>query len=148
MLLSREALKRNLFGMDFWTIEVLDGSSSADLWKDAYGDSLVEAANTHGVSDWAWSHHRWGVVLEVQFTDEADWLRFRALPTVRAALDAVPDPAGLIIYNGKGGGAGVRVPRCPPRHPAAGAIAAALPEETPATYAGSCLEPVAYAVPA
>ena len=133
--------------MECWTIEVLDGTSSADLWKDAYGDSLIEAASTHGASDWNWSHHRWGVVLEVHFRDEEDWLRFRALPTVRAALDAVPDPvAGLLIYSGRSGGSGVRVPRRPRRPSDADAARAPLPEDPPLTDVGSLFEPPAYAV--
>jgi hypothetical protein len=54
---------------------------------------------------------------------------FRALPAVRAALDAVPDPVnGLLIYRGRGGSAGRPVPRKP--RPLAGAGAVALPEPT------------------
>jgi len=42
---------------------------------------------------------------------------------VRAALDAVPDPVnGLLIYRGRGGGAGSRMPRKPKRPPASGAM--------------------------
>jgi hypothetical protein len=45
---------------------------------------------------------------------------------VRAALDAVPDPAfGLITYRGRGGSSGARDPRKP--KPIVGAGAAALP---------------------
>lgn len=128
--------------MEYWTIEVLDGAHSADLWRDAYGDSLVEAAHTNGVLDWQWSWHEWGVVLEVAFGDEADWLRFRALPTVRAALDAVPDPvAGLLIYSGRGGASGARVPRRPRQPPLAGAAAVPVPREELELTVDSRLEP-------
>lgn len=78
--------------MEFWTIEVLDGLTSAALWRDAFGDVLFEAAHTNQVLDDRWSEHEWGVVLELGFADESDWLRFRALPIVQATLDAVPRP--------------------------------------------------------
>ena len=55
---------------------------------------------------------------------------FRNLPVVRAALDAVPDPVhGLLVYRGRGGGAGRREPRKP--NPAPGTSAVSLPEPKP-----------------
>jgi len=40
---------------------------------------------------------------EVLFKAEQQWQAFRDLPTVRVALDAVPDPvSGLLIYRGRG----------------------------------------------
>jgi hypothetical protein len=64
------------------------------------------------------------VVLEVSFAEEADWLRFRGLPAVRAALDGVPDPVnGLLVYRGRGGSSGSRSPRRPRPAPTAGAMA-------------------------
>ena len=111
------------------SIEVLDGASSASLWAEAHGDSLIEAAFTGGASDWAWHRHTWGVVLELCFADEAAWERFRASSAVDAALDAVPDPiSGLIVYRGRGGNAGHGVPRRP--RPLIGSGAAALPLPT------------------
>jgi hypothetical protein len=66
------------------------------------------------------------VVFEVLFDAEEQWEAFRSLPVVRAALDAVPDPVnGLLIYRGRGGGAGAREPRRPA--PAAGSAAVSLP---------------------
>jgi hypothetical protein len=57
------------------------------------------------------------------FQSEEQWEAFRNLPAVRAALDAVPDPVnGLLIYRGRGGGAGSRMPRKPKRPPASGAM--------------------------
>ena len=112
------------------SIEVLDGASSASLWAEAHGDSLIEAAFTGGATDWNWHRHTWGVVLELCFTDEAAWDRFRALPAVDAALDAVPDPiSGLIVYRGRGGNAGRGEPRRP--RPLIGSGAAALPLPVP-----------------
>lgn len=113
--------------MAFWmSIEVLDGASSASLWAEAWGDSLVEAAFTGGAVDWDWHRHSWGTVLELCFVDEQAWDRFRALPVVGAALDAVPDPiSGLIVYRGRGGSAGRNEPRRP--RPLTGSGAAALP---------------------
>jgi hypothetical protein len=66
------------------------------------------------------------VVFEVAFDDWDAWSTFRDLPLVRAALDATPDPLnGVMIYPGRGGTAGSRVPRRP--RPIAGAGAAPLP---------------------
>jgi hypothetical protein len=116
--------------MEWWSIEVLHGRFSAARWKDAHGASLVEAALTNGAVDWAWHEHRWGVVLEVAFLDEWRWEFFHALPTVQAALDAVPDPvSGLAVHRGRGGAAGTRLPRRP--RPFAGAGAVELPEPDP-----------------
>ena len=108
------------------SIEVLDGAFSASMWSDAHGDSLVEAAFTHGASDWNWHRHTWGVVLELEFDDDEAWERFRALPAVEAALEAVPDPvSGLIVYRGRGGSSGRGEPRRP--RPLIGSGSAALP---------------------
>jgi hypothetical protein len=111
----------------WWSIEVLDGPFSAEVWFDAHGSALVEAAITNRAVDWFVHRRRWGLVFEVRFGDDDAWLRFRGLPGVRAALDAVPDPVnGLLIYRGRGGGAGAGVPRRP--RPTLGAGAASLPE--------------------
>ncbi|HEX4979304.1 MAG TPA: hypothetical protein VFV35_04495 [Acidimicrobiales bacterium] len=110
----------------WFSIEVLDGATSASSWADARGDALVEQSLLAGSRDWEWHRTRWGVVFEVAFDDEEAWERFRALPGVIAALDAVPDPvSGLIIYRGRGGSAGRRDPRKP--KPLAGSGAASLP---------------------
>jgi hypothetical protein len=119
--------------MEFWTIEVTDGPMlSAARWRDAHGEHLVEAALTHGAHDWAWGVREWGVLLEVGFPDETDWLRFRATAAVQAALDAVPDPLnGLLVYSGRGGSSGAPVPRQPRRPLGAGAAALPLPDPEP-----------------
>jgi hypothetical protein len=111
----------------WWSIEVFHGESSARLWQDTYSNALIEAAVTHGATSWEWHEHRWGVVLEVEFPEDVQWENFRNLPAVQAALDAVPDPVnGLLVYRGRGGGAGSVSPRTP--RPVAGAGAVALPE--------------------
>lgn len=108
------------------SIEVVDGASSASLWAEAWGDSLVEAAFTGGATDWAWHRHSWGTVLELCFADDDAWERFQVLPVVRSALDAASDPVtGLIVYRGRGGSAGQDEPRRP--RPLTGSGAAALP---------------------
>jgi len=95
---------------EWWSIEVLNGPSSAARWKDAHGAALVEAALTNGAVDWAWQEHPWGVILEVAFLDEWHWDFFYALPAVQAALDAVPDPlSGLAVYRA---GVAARAPVC------------------------------------
>lgn len=110
--------------MEYWlTIEVADGVFSASSWRDARGDSLTESAVTNGVSSWSWHDTEWGLVLEIGFRSETDRNRFRDLPAVRAALDAVPDPInGLYVYPGRGGGAGAGRPRRPRPAPAADAM--------------------------
>lgn len=110
----------------WFSIEVLDGASSASLWSEAHGDALIEAAFLTGATDWNWHRHTWGVVLELAFEDEGAWDRFRDLSGVIAALDLVPDPiSGLIVYKGRGGSSATDVPRRP--RPMAGSGAAALP---------------------
>jgi len=115
---------------EWLSIEVFDGAFPASLWRNAHGEALVEAAVTNGASEWEWHQHRWGVVLEIAFSDGQRRDAFRLLPAVRAALDAVPDPvSGLLVYRGRGGGSGAAVPRRPRPAPVAGA--AALPEPPP-----------------
>lgn len=113
--------------MSLWmSLEVFDGRHSASAWREAYGDSLTEAALTGGAVDWSWHSHTWGVIFEVCFTDEEAWEAFQGSAAVQAALDAVPDPvSGLLIYRGRGGSSARPIPRRP--RPLAGAGAAALP---------------------
>jgi hypothetical protein len=113
---------------EWWSIEVFHSEfQAASRWKDSYSEALIESAISHGAVEWAWTEHASGVVFEVCFSEDARWEAFRALPAVLAALDAVPDPVnGLLIYRGRGGGAGSRFPRKP--RPAAGAGAVELPD--------------------
>lgn len=132
-------------GVEHWTIEVLDGEPSAQRWRDAYGDALVEAAGTNLVADWRWTVHPWGVALELGFHDEDHWVRFRSLPVVRAALDAVPDRvAGLLIYSGRGGSSGAMVPRRPRPAPMSSAATAPLPTRRVELDVAARLEPAAF----
>jgi hypothetical protein len=125
---------------EWLTIEVLDGEAPASEWRRAYENVLVEAAITHGATFWDWHATRWGVVLELVFDDDDRLERYRALPVVRAALDAVPDFAhGLIVYRGRGGGAGAPVPRRPRPLPVAGA--APLPIAEPERFVRLGSEP-------
>jgi len=113
--------------LHWWSIEVRDGVFSARQWRSAHAESLIEAALTHGARAWGWSSEPFGQVLELGFADDADWERFRALPAVTAALDAVPNPvSGLYVYPGRGGSSGAILPRRGPRP--CGAGAAPLPE--------------------
>ncbi|MGY1604980.1 hypothetical protein [Geodermatophilus sp. SYSU D00815] len=120
---------------EWLTVEVLDAGSGAtafpaSLWQHAHGNDLVEAAVTHGALYWEWHETRWGVVLELVFPDDERLERFRDLPAVRAALDAVPDRvSGLLVYRGRGGGAGSPVPRRPRPKPVAGAAGWPEPDE-------------------
>lgn len=116
--------------MDRWlTLEVQDAEimTAAD-WRRAHGERLIEAGVTNGAKDWNWVETSWGLVLEIQFSDSEARQRFKDLPAVTAALDAVPDPVnGLAVYPGRGGGAGARKPRKPRPAPAAGAAEADEP---------------------
>jgi hypothetical protein len=114
----------------WFSIEVFDGTASAALWAEAYGDNVIEAAFGTGATDWSWHRHTWGTVLELDFADESDWERFQTLPAVIAALESVPDPvSGLLLYKGRGGSAGRAQPKRP--RPLIGSGAAALPLPLP-----------------
>jgi hypothetical protein len=112
----------------WWSIEARDGYFSAYAWQNAYAQSLAEAAITNGAVEWNWTEATFGVVFEVAFADDEAWYRFRQLPLVVAALDAVPAEL-LYVYPGRGGTAGAGRPRQP--RPIAGAGGAELPEEPP-----------------
>jgi hypothetical protein len=115
---------------EWLTIEVLDGAVPASEWRRSYENVLVESAITHGVTFWDWHDTRWGVVLELVFEDDERLERYRGLPVIRAALDAVPDRLhGLIVYRGRGGGAGALVPSHPRPRPVVDA--APLPTTEP-----------------
>ncbi|MGH3765844.1 MAG: hypothetical protein ACRDTX_11965 [Pseudonocardiaceae bacterium] len=112
------------------SIEIFDGEFPASRWRRAHGDNLTEAAITNGALRWQWHKHRWGVVIELEFIDENERDRFRELPAVCAALDAAPDPvSGVLVYPGRGGGSGSRVPRRPRPRPSSGAAARAVPAD-------------------
>lgn len=97
---------------DWWSIEVFDAHSSALRWKDAYEYALVESAISLRASRWEWHVHPRGIVFEIAFREESDGEAWRQLPGVRAALDAVPDPAaGLVVRRGPGAGSGCCGPR-------------------------------------
>jgi hypothetical protein len=84
------------------------------------------------------------VVFEVLFDAEEQWDVFRSLPVVRAALDAVPDPVnGLLIYRGRGGGAGAREPRRPIPAPGSAAVSLPGPADEPYLDLAAASEPAA-----
>src|SRR3954447_22077888 len=90
---------------EWLTVEVFDGDFPATRWRRAHQDALIEAALTHGTSTWQWHETRWGVVLELLFDSDEQLDRYRGLPAVLAALDAVPDRLrGLGGYRRLGGG--------------------------------------------
>ena len=77
--------------MEWWTVEVLDvAGPPATSWQASYGQVLVEVAVTQRVQAWDWVVRPWGVVLELAFLDESDWLRFRAVP--RSGPPWTPSP--------------------------------------------------------
>ena len=118
---------------EWLAIEVFDGAFPASTWRRAHDDFLAEAALTNGASVVDWHTTRWGVVLEIAFSTDEQLERFRGLPAVRAALDAVPDPvSGLLVYRGRGGGAGAPVPRRP--RPVPLADEAELPDSGPEEF--------------
>ena len=117
----------------WWSIEVLHGPFSADRWRDAHGDALMEAAVSCGSPQMAWVIRPWGIVFEVAFIDIDAWAAFRAVPRVQAALDQVPDKvSGLFVHRGQGGTEGAR-DRLRPR-PVLGAGGAPLPVREPMSH--------------
>jgi hypothetical protein len=117
------APRRNLghiMDLSWWSIEVRDGEYPARMWRDAHSAALIESAVTHGARDWSWRSEDFGVVFEIGFADADDWHRFRHLPAVVAALDAVA-PDSLYVYRGRGGSSGAVEPRRHGPLPAAGA---------------------------
>ena len=116
---------------EWWSIEVFSGEKlAASAWRYSYEDALTEAAVTHGALYWDWYDSQYGVVFEVCFATDEQWVEFRALTSVKGALDAVPDPeSGLLIYRGRGGAAGARDPRKPRPAPSAAAMELEEPAE-------------------
>jgi hypothetical protein len=111
---------------EWFSIEVTNGTSSARLWADSALDLLVDEAISGGANEWEIHYLSWGCVLEIEFTDQEAFELFRNRPSVRAALDRVPDPvSGLLVHRGRGGSSGSRRPRGP--LPIRGSDAAALP---------------------
>ena len=134
--------ERTVDRMEIWTTEVLDGQFSASWWAQAHREAIIEAAITHGAKDWTWVSRDWGIVLELVFPDESAWLRFRATPAIRAALDLAPDPVnGVHIYSGPGGSSGVGEPHRPRPIPATGAAAIPIPPPELAASSLAWLEP-------
>jgi hypothetical protein len=117
---------------EWWSIEVFHGDKlPASRWKDSYEDMLTEAAVTNGALYWEWHEFQYGVIFEVCFASDKEWVAFRKLPVVRGALDSVPDPVnGLLIYRGRGGAAGSRDPRKPKPAPSAAALELEEPRKT------------------
>ena len=115
--------------MNWLTVEVFDGGTSAAAWARAWHDSVVETAVTGGCVFWDEHEHRWGVVLEFAFREEQQRDAFHNSPLLRAALDAAPDPVnGVLVYPHRGGGTGARQPRRPRPLVQGGAAALPLPE--------------------
>jgi hypothetical protein len=113
----------------WWSIEVMNGPFSADRWRDAHGEALMTAAFQSGSREWDWVSQPWGLVFEVSFTDIDGWTAFRQVPSVRAALDQVPDQvSGLFVHRGRGGTDPAMFPARP--RPVLGAGGAALPIPT------------------
>ena len=117
---------------EWWSIEVFHGDKlPASRWKDSHEDVLTEAAITNGALYWEWHEFQYGVIFEVCFATDEEWVAFRKLPAVRGALDSVPDPVnGLLIYRGRGGAAGSRNPRKPKPAPSAAALELEEPRKT------------------
>ncbi|TQN37602.1 hypothetical protein FHU33_4262 [Blastococcus colisei] len=114
--------------MNWITVEVFDGATSAAAWARVWHDRLIEAAVTGGAVFWDEHEHRWGVVLEFTFDDEPRRDAFREAPVLLAALDAAPDPVnGVLVYPHRGGGAGSRQPRRPRPVLGSGAVELPLP---------------------
>lgn len=97
--------------MNWITIKVFDGPTSAAGWAQAWHDRLIEAAVTAGAVYWDEHAHSWGVVLEFTFAEEHRRDAFRQAAVLLAALDAAPDLlTGVLVYPHRDG---IRRPRRP-----------------------------------
>lgn len=84
-------------------IEVLDGETPASTWRRTYFDTFLKAAIIDRAVRWSWRSHERGVVFEIAFRTETIRDEFCDQPSVKAALEAVPDPRhGLSITPGGG----------------------------------------------
>jgi hypothetical protein len=84
-------------------IEVLDGVVPASKWRRAHGGALLDAALADRAVRWSWRVISRGVVFEIAFRTERIRDEFCSQHSVKAALDAVPDPQrGITIVPGGG----------------------------------------------
>jgi hypothetical protein len=84
-------------------IEVLDGEVPASEWRRAHGEAFLDASIADRAVRWSWRVHSRGVVFEIAFRTERIRDEFRSRHSIKAALDAVPDPQyGLTIVSGGG----------------------------------------------
>lgn len=116
--------------MEWLTIEVFDSAAAAWAWRDQHAEDLVSMAISSDAVDWEWHEHRYGVALELCFRTEEARLWFRGLAGVQAALERAPDPTrGVLIYSGRGGGAGAPARLRPHRPAGHGALEMPVPVE-------------------
>ncbi|MBP2327371.1 hypothetical protein JOF56_007756 [Kibdelosporangium banguiense] len=79
-------------------IEVLDGEVPASEWRRVHGGTFLDAAIADRAVRWSWRAHGRGVVFEIAFRTERIRDEFRHRQSIKAALEAVPDPRdGLTI---------------------------------------------------
>ncbi|WP_410638506.1 hypothetical protein [Amycolatopsis sp. lyj-346] len=84
-------------------IEVLDGPVSASEWRHAHAGALIDAAIADRAVRWSWQVRSRGVAFEIVFRTERIRDEFCSRLSVKAALDAVPDPRyGLNVVPGGG----------------------------------------------
>jgi hypothetical protein len=118
--------------MEWLTLEVFDRDAAAWSWRIVHEDGLVAAAVGAGARYWEWHEHPYGVVFELLLPDDAAVEAFRSLPTVCAALERAPDPlTGVLVYRGRGGGSGSRMPRRPRPSPLSDALALERSDDDP-----------------
>lgn len=118
--------------VEWLTIEVFDADAAAWAWRDRHGQDLVSLALSTAATYWEWHEHRYGVALEVCFRDEDARELFRRLAAVRAALELAPDPvSGVLVYRGRGGGAGSAARLGPRPFRGEGAHALPVPVDDP-----------------
>ena len=60
---------------EWFSIEVFSGDKlPASAWRYSYEDVLTEAAATSGALYWDWHDSQYGVVFEVSFETDDQWL--------------------------------------------------------------------------
>jgi hypothetical protein len=99
--------------VDPWLlIEVLDGEVPASEWRRAHGEAFLDAAIADRAVRWSWRVHSRGLVFEIAFRTERIRDEFRSRPSIKAALDAVPNAQYTLSYHppwsGQGSGGGLK----------------------------------------
>lgn len=108
-------------------IEVFNGPFAASAWAESHIDRLIEAAVSHGATDWDLKPTAWGVAFEVEFAKKASWSAFRDSYAVAEALRHAPRANDILVYRGRSLDGGNFMPRKPKPKAGSGGATLAFP---------------------